>query len=150
MFGPDPANRTRSMAVLRTAAFPLGQVGSNLLAPGEGLEPPSRGSEPRVLPVRRPWCGALDGNRTRLQLLDRRPPAPAGLESVSKGAVVVVRRGGFAPPQHKGHGVTNLCTPRNHRFRGDPGLGSLGAPAGASTPPRQLFGLPCLFGFQGA
>jgi len=50
---------------------------------------------------------------------------------------VVVRRGGFAPPQHE--------WPRVYKP-----LGSLIARAGASTPPRQLFGLPCLFGFQGA
>jgi hypothetical protein len=48
-----PRESNALVAVLQTAAFPFGEVG---LAPGEGFEPSLRGSEPRVLPVRRPWC----------------------------------------------------------------------------------------------
>ena len=82
--------------------LPIWQGRVVALAPGEGLELPSRGSEPRVLPVRPPWClvcGALDGDRTRLELLDRQPSPPEDREGVKEKGVVVVRRGGFAPPQ---------------------------------------------------
>src|SRR6266566_5294820 len=44
-------------------------------------------------------CGALDGDRTRLELLDRQPSPPEDREGVKEKSVVVVRRGGFAPPQ---------------------------------------------------
>lgn len=72
------------------------------LAPGEGLEPPSRGSEPRVLPVRPPWCFEVWRPRR-----GSNPPPPArqavvpsrGLRGRDNESVVVVRRGGFAPPQ---------------------------------------------------
>ena len=52
--GPDRANRTRSWRFCRPPPSHLARSGG--LAPGEGVEPPSRGSEPRALPVRPSWC----------------------------------------------------------------------------------------------
>jgi hypothetical protein len=132
--GPDPRNRTWSWRFCGPPPSHLARSGC--LAPGEGLEPPSRGSEPRVLPVRPPWClryGALDGDRTRLQLLDRQSSPPEDSEGARE------RRGGGAPGRIRtstasGDRVTTcwarLCPSRR-----------------TSTTP-DLFGLPCLFGFQ--
>ena len=66
--------------------------------------------------------GALDGDRTRLELLDRQSSPPEDGEGAKKKGVVVVRRGGFAPP----HGVST---------RGYGPLGSL-VPEPARVPPR--------------
>jgi hypothetical protein len=101
-----PRESNPFVAVLLTAAFPLGKVGG--LAPGEGLEPPSRGSEPRVLPVRPPWC--FETWRPRR---GSNPPPPARQAVVPPGdhEGATKKRGDGAPGRIRtstaaGHGVT--------------------------------------------
>ena len=131
------------MAALQAAAFPFGQVG---LAPGEGLEPSSRGSEPRVLPVRRPWC---------VQSIRLAPPTgiePAAFCSTNRH--LPSRPRGRERKNERGawwwcaeedlHLHSNVAT-------GLQAAGFADARAGARVHHAMwLFGLPCLFGFQGA
>lgn len=112
--------------------------GRAALAPGEGLEPPSRGSEPHVLPVRPPWCEVWRPRRgSNPPPTARQAVVPSrGLRGRDEESVVVVRRGGFAPPQPLATGLRPA------------GLACARAGARSTTP--VMFGLPCLFGFQSA
>ena len=129
--GIEPGRR--SSADRRLPTWP----GRGRLAPGEGLEPPFRGSEPRVLPLDHPGVlryGALDGDRTRHLLLDRQSSPPGDHEGAMKTAW-------WWCAGEDSH-------PHSRWPRGYNPLSSL-VPEPARFPPR-VFGLPCLFGFQSA
>ena len=104
--GTRPRESNPVVAVLRTAAFPLGKVGLSRLAPGKGLEPPSRGSEPRVLPLDDP--GALAPS-TGIEPAFHCSTGSRPLQGTTRARCI--ERGGGAPgrirtPTAAGHGVT--------------------------------------------